>query len=243
LFAANKSLAIWRDGQGKSVCGYSSWRDQRVRTSASREETISRVNLRSLLERSPFDRQDRSTAEVVLSILRTVGHPIRLNDLITAACGHQSGESETISIDALNEAENTALSSVQDTADMLETRHLLKLLFEEIQKLNAAQRKSLLLHMTDSHGYSIEWFLFTETATKEQLAALLEVSLDQFRELLWSIANDRQPDWETAGNRLGKGHEHSESGPRSFGKTSQRILRKSEKVENQMVEKDDLSRL
>jgi len=59
----------------------------------------------------------------------------------------------------------------------MERRLLLHRLFEEIQRLSAEQRNALLLNMTDSHGYSIEWFLFANIATDDQLAALLEVSV------------------------------------------------------------------
>jgi Mn-dependent DtxR family transcriptional regulator len=38
--------------------------------------------------------------------------------------------------------------------------------------------------MTDSYGFGIEWFLFTKIATEEHLARLLEVSIEQFREML-----------------------------------------------------------
>ena len=38
--------------------------------------------------------------------------------------------------------------------------------------------------MTDSYGFGIEWFLFTKIATEEHLARLLEVSIEQFRQLL-----------------------------------------------------------
>jgi len=46
------------------------------------------------------------------------------------------------------------------------------------------QRKSLLLNMTDSYGYGIEWFLFAKITSEERLASLLELSIEQFRELL-----------------------------------------------------------
>src|SRR6185295_2785231 len=66
----------------------------------------------------------------------------------------------------------------------LDNRRLLNGLFSEIQHLRLEQRKSLLLNMTDSYGYGIEWFLFTKIATEEHLARLLEVSIEQFRKLL-----------------------------------------------------------
>src|SRR5207247_4392931 len=69
----------------------------------------------------------------------------------------------------------------------LDNQRLLKRLFAEIQNLRVEQRKSLLLNMSDSYGYGIEWFLFTQIATEERLASLLEVTIEQFRALLNSL--------------------------------------------------------
>src|SRR5258705_11259344 len=77
-------------------------------------------------------------------------------------------------------------SSVELTlsADSGENHRLLKRLFAEIQKLEIEQRRALLLNMTDSYGYSIEWFLFTRIATEAELADLLGLSVEEFKRLL-----------------------------------------------------------
>ena len=66
----------------------------------------------------------------------------------------------------------------------MENQRLLNRLFTEIGTLRIEQRKSLLLNMSDSYGFGIEWFLFTRIATEEHLASLLEVSIEQFRKML-----------------------------------------------------------
>src|SRR5262249_59092658 len=82
-----------------------------------------------------------------------------------------------------NESIDT-LQNVTPPEDLPEKRRLLHRLLLEIQKLDINQRRALLLNMTDSYGYSIEWFLFTKIATEDQLADLVGVSIDEFRGLL-----------------------------------------------------------
>ncbi len=189
LFAADENLAIWKDEQGKTVCGYSIWQNREVLTIASKENLSSAAKVQSAIDAMPFDRNERSTAELVLFILKSMDCPVRLSDLVTAVCGRQGGASdETVSIDAVKEMDNVRLSSVQDPGDRLEARRLLELLIEEIKKLSVTQRKSLLLNMADNQGHGMDWFLVAEIATQEQLAALLEVSVSEVRGLL-----DRTP--------------------------------------------------
>jgi hypothetical protein len=92
---------------------------------------------------------------------------------------------QTISIDDQHFVQSTPLISLPpDIVGLVDNQRLLHRLFAEIQQLRVEQRKSLLLNMTDSYGYGIEWFLFTKIATEEHLATLLEVSIEQFRKLL-----------------------------------------------------------
>jgi hypothetical protein len=53
--------------------------------------------------------------------------------------------------------------------------------------------------MTDSYGFSIEWFVFTGIATEAQLAKLLEISTDEFKLLL----NDLPMTDKEIANQLG----------------------------------------
>jgi hypothetical protein len=83
-----------------------------------------------------------------------------------------------------NNSIDTLHSITRPPEDLPEKRRLLHRLLLEIQKLDINQRRALLLNMTDSYGYSIEWFLFTKIATEVELANLLDVSIDEFKELL-----------------------------------------------------------
>ena len=236
LITGNESLAIWKGGQGKAVCGYLAWRDKETIATALIDE------IQILVERSPSGDREKSTAEIVLSILDQAGHPIRLSDLVTAACGYLTSEVETVSMEIVDD-ESAGLSTVQDAGHVLEARRLLEALFEEIQKLNAAQRRSFLLNMTDSHGYSVEWFLFTGLATEEQLADLLEVSLDEFRELLDRLPMRDREIGKLLGFDSAKVTNIRKAVRDRLERRRSAFFGKTRKLTKRMVEKDDLSRL
>lgn len=182
LFRVNTSLAIWKDAEGKTVCGYESWRP-RTKTAPAGDASS---QLRFEFESQVGSKRKRNTAELILLVLDNIGHPITLDELVdlinVAAEGVQI---QTISIDDKHYVQASQLVTFQpDIIAGRENQLLLHRLFGEIQKLRIEQRKSLLLNMTDSYGFGIEWFIFTEIATEERLAQLLEVTIDQFRKLL-----------------------------------------------------------
>lgn len=93
-----------------------------------------------------------------------------------------------VSIDEKHYVQASPLvTSAPDYAATIDNHRLLQRLLGEIQKLNTEQRKSLLLNMTDCFGYGIEWFLFTQIATEELLANLLQRSVADFRRLLTQL--------------------------------------------------------
>jgi len=185
LFAANKDLLIWKDGQNDPLCGFVSWRAEESGSSTVGNEYTPQSELTSLTEELPALAQKRNTAEVVLLVLTRIGRPIRLHDLIDLA-GHLV-EAQPISFDETLSDHSTQSVSQLDPLTAIETRLLLERLFREIQKLGVQQRKSLLLNMTDSYGYSIEWFLFTKIATERELSNLLQIPVDQFKLLLGDL--------------------------------------------------------
>ena len=176
LFAANNDLGIWKDTQSETVSGYIAWRTDEKQSGASRYP--SPAELSAALAEARFKSRKTNTAELILLLLNNVHGPIRFKDLIEAI-------SEIVFAQPLNWHEvNDPFTQFDQAVDIDENRRLVERLFAEIQKLGIEQRKSLLLNMTDSYGYSIEWFAFTGIATEAQLAELLQVSVDEFRRLL-----------------------------------------------------------
>lgn len=183
LFSANKELIIWKDSRNNSICGYRSWRRNEAKSLEVQRTYPTEAELFFLTHESVAESGRRNTAEIVLFVLNKIGRPLKLNDLFNITSPFV--EARTIALNESRYEHAVPTLAVQwEPLTALENRRLLERLFTEIQKLTVEQRKSLLLNMTNSYGYSIEWFLFTRIATEEQLADLLEISVDGFRRLL-----------------------------------------------------------
>ena len=181
LIAANPDLATWKDNEGGLVCGYKIWR------SAHADVTPLPSQLKLDFDSADFrPSQRRNTAELILLVLKNVGRPIKFDEFVDLVNIASTGvQVQTISIDDEHYVQSGPLVTYQpDVITGLDNQRLLNRLFTEIETLRVEQRKSLLLNMTDSYGFGIEWFLFTKIATEEHLARLLEVSIEQFRQLL-----------------------------------------------------------
>lgn len=185
LIAANTDLETWKDNQGKLVCGYRAWRSEMTKVDPVGPSQM-KLDFRS--ERAS-DTNKPNTAELILLVLNNVGRPIGLDELIDLVNIAVAGvQVQTISIEDKHYVQSSPLAIYQpDIVAYVDNQRLLYRLFSEIQNLRAEQRKSLLLSMGDSFGYGIEWFLFTEIATEEHLAMLLEISIEEFRTLLTSL--------------------------------------------------------
>ena len=178
LFAANNDLSIWRDRQQELICGYLSARTRETQFSA--KGYPSSAELAKAMAEARFDSLNKNTAELILLVLNRIQGPIKFKDLVEVISDLAFGQRVyTDEVDYL-----PSIMPVGESVEADENRRLLERLFAEIQKLGIEQRKSLLLNMTDSYGYSIEWFAFTGIATEAQLADLLQVSVDEFRQLL-----------------------------------------------------------
>ena len=185
LFAANSQLDIWKDSESNLVCGYQVWHRNELGSSDRTQNQYATQSERSLIaEELRLDRRKRNTAELILLLLDKVRKPIKLKDLVDLIDGLRppgpANLHETNPAQEFPTAENEPTLAI----GTVKTRRLLERLFAEIHKLGIEQRKSLLLNMTDSYGFSIEWFVFTGIATEAQLAKLLEISTDEFKLLL-----------------------------------------------------------
>lgn len=181
LMQANSELAIWKDNDDSTVCGYAAWRSNKVGTASIPAQ------MKLDFQTTQFEQgQKRNTAELILLVLNNVARPIKFDQFVDLVNIASAGvQVQTISIDDEHYVQSSPLVSYQpDFIAGVENQRLLNRLFAEIETLRVEQRKSLLLNMSDSYGFGIEWFLFTKIATEEHLARLLEVSIDQFRRML-----------------------------------------------------------
>jgi RNA polymerase sigma factor (sigma-70 family) len=184
LISVNPNLASWDDSEGHIVYGYAVWQPKKV---SSTPKAPSSAQLKLDFQSQEFEQsQKRNTAELILLVLDNIGHPVRLDELVDLVnIAAQGVQVQTISIDDKYYVQSSPLVVVQpDFIAAHENQRLLHRLFAEIQDLHLDQRKSLLLNMSDSYGFGIEWFIFTKIATEEHLAQLLELTIEQFKNLL-----------------------------------------------------------
>jgi len=181
LLTGNNDLAIWKDDRNVTVCGRMEWRRGKSKTTV----LPSRNELLSLADQLRATSPARNTAELILLLFDRTGQPVRVGDLVSVTLDCQRKDTQLLANDSTEQGARSALTAVRDTPlVVVETKQLLERLFAEIQKLSAVQRKALLLNMSDRQGDGIEWFLFAKIASEEELAALLEVSVSEFQQLL-----------------------------------------------------------
>ena len=181
LFAANKEVLIWEDWDRNLVCGYVDWRRDETKSPTRHNEYPNSSEVLLTVTEVLVEPRKINTGQLILQVLEKVKRPIKLKDLVglilEVTAAQHPHRVEFDSEPRVSKVERTFL-------DPRENRLLLKRLFAEMQKLEIQQRQALLLNMTDSYGYSIEWFLFTGIASEEELANLLDLSIDEFKRLL-----------------------------------------------------------
>ena len=178
LIGANNDLSVWKDSQQELICGYIKQRTDELQYRRNKYATPDELS--SALAEARFDSRKKNTAELILLVLNKIQRPVKLKDLVQVI--NEIALLRSANVDEAEYLRSITLVEASVNAD--ENRRLLERLFSEIQKLGIEQRKSLLLNMSDSYGYSIEWFAFTGIATEAQLAELLQVSVKEFRGLL-----------------------------------------------------------
>lgn len=181
LFAANTDLSIWEDNEKELMCGYVAWRSDKL-GSLNRSYSLTPFELSASANEIRASSNKRNTAELILLTLQKLQRPIRLKNLVGLISEITLGQQ--LYTDEVNYVPNASEIDLTLYGDSAENRRLLERLFAEIKKLEIGQRRALLLNMTDSYGYSVEWFLFTRIATEAELADLLGLSVDEFKLLL-----------------------------------------------------------
>ena len=179
-----KGFAVWQSEKGRSLCGFSPWRDQNLPTC-----TPSRTNqLRddpALRERIGVERclENENLAELLKVIFKWVGAPVEVDDLVKLVS--DLWPSPVSFGDSQESRPLTELPDQQPSpATRIEYRQYLKRLWEELCQLPPSQRSALLLHASDPNGNSMAVLLaHTQVATIDQVAEALGLAVDEFAEL------------------------------------------------------------
>jgi hypothetical protein len=192
LLNAHPDFAIWKrsDEKGRNdwVCGFAQW--QGVKLTSKAADWVQRFyeNPGDITE-SLSEGQDIHLMELddlLAAIFNQVGEPISAEDLvgiISDIKGVKDLPSVSFDSDEGDLAEGLSDSRVRiDT--ILEMREPLKLVWEAIRQLPREEFRVYILYASDTSGEDlITLFLAAKIVTESEIAQLLEISIDQFRDL------------------------------------------------------------
>jgi RNA polymerase sigma factor (sigma-70 family) len=183
LLSHDATFALWTNEASGLICGFAQWRDkgaaspqrpfEKIRQDPV--EWIQTVGLASV----GIDRAQLSN--LLSALFQSCGSPIKLDDLvnIVADICHEKDQPDE-PLDTMTQLAAPTL----DFEIMLEQKHLLALLWQEVCELPRRQRLALLLNFKDARGQDLVSLLpYTRTATIEQIAEAIDFPLVEFLRL------------------------------------------------------------
>ncbi len=193
LLHAHPDFAIWRtkDESNRSdwICGFDSW--QEVKNTSKATDWLHQFyeSPGAVIDRlaQGADIQLMELDDLVAAILNQVGEPIGLDDLVTVIAdikGIKDLPAISFDSDEQDLAQNLSDSRVRiDT--ILEMREPLKMIWEALRQLPRDEFKVYMLYAQDTAGEDlITLFLAAKIVTASQIADQLDLSMDQFQDLL-----------------------------------------------------------
>lgn len=190
LLTHHESFALWGDDGEEWLCGFTAWRDRRMRAAeAGRLEPLR--DPRAGAERLGLagrNLQLINTAELLAAVFKHLDAPVELDALVTLVADLQ-GVKDLPPPDAAEdeEGDDAAALLVDPRADVgreVELRIYVAQLWEEICQLPLKQRAALLLNLKGaSAADAITLFPLTGAASIRQIAAALEIEAEEFAAL------------------------------------------------------------
>jgi len=183
LLSHDAAFALWTNESVGLIGGLPQWRDKPAFTPQSffekiRQDPVEWINTNGL----PSVGTDRAQLSSLLNALfESCGSPIRLDDLvnIVADICHEKDQPD----ESLDTVLNLAAPAL-DLETVLDQKQMLSLLWQEVRQLPHRQRLALLLNFRDARGQDLVGLLpYTRTATIEQIAETIDLSLEKFLEL------------------------------------------------------------
>jgi DNA-directed RNA polymerase specialized sigma24 family protein len=176
LLTRQRGLALWEDKDGKQVCGFEVWRQQK------RSSVV--LDVERLPGHVQTLRGARELAGAVAAIFNHAGSSIEFDELVSVIAAIQGISDQPIeSLDA-DEDTHPPGATQPDQPWRMEKRMFLQRLWEELQQLPLNQRAALLLNLKDASGFGcITLFPATGIATVRQLAEALQISAENFAEV------------------------------------------------------------
>ncbi|MCP9494826.1 MAG: hypothetical protein MSG64_10265 [Pyrinomonadaceae bacterium MAG19_C2-C3] len=201
LLKRHPALGLWRNAAGLFVAGFEEWLKQDA------VKALSAARLKRLVEDSSAAAggeilhatwREMPLVEMVIRLFDLAEQPVAFNALVSIVAELRGVEDmpgkhgESIKeIEQRRDAEQRRSDAEQSATEHLDRREMLRRVWQEIIQLPFNQRTAYLLHFRESRGHAdITTFLFTRTASIEQIAQALEMSLEELSELWGSLPLD-----------------------------------------------------
>ena len=183
LLSHDAAFALWSNETAGLIGGLAQWRDKPASTPPSffekiRQDPVEWINATGL----PSIGTDRAQLSSLLSALfQSCGSPIRLDDVVNIVA--DICREKDLPDESLDTVLNLAAPALEFET-VLDQKHTLSLLWQEIRQLPYRQRLALLLNFRDARGQDLVSLLpYTRIATIEQIAEAIDFSLEKFLEL------------------------------------------------------------
>lgn len=183
LLSHDAAFALWSNEESGLIGGYAEWCDKAASTPQSFFEKI-RQNPVEWIQSVRLTRVGTNRAQLsslLNALFQSCGTPVRLDDLVNIVvdiCREKDQPDEP-----LDKAMNVVAPTL-DFETVLDQKHMLSLLWQEVCQLPRRQRLALLLNFRDAHGQDLVSLLpYTRTATIEQIAEAMEFPLQEFLQL------------------------------------------------------------
>lgn len=184
-----KAFALWRGETGRLIGGFAPWKDE------GRAFTRTRAYQQLLDDPREFahaklpreDVQSMGRAQLLEAILRGVGGPVELDDLVKVIAVLQEAKATTTRSGVSGLPDEDYVDPVEEfpattptPLESLQSKSDLQLIWEDLRRLTLEQRRVLLLQA--QHDV-IEILLRAGVARIQDIAALLELPVEEVEEL------------------------------------------------------------
>lgn len=188
VLSHHSDFAIWKPDQREWLCGFVSWRNQRLSRRSSDRLLRLRADPRSINYSSQSAPRERNPLLVIKAIFDFLGAPLALDDLVDIV-GDIIGETDKTEYVELNEQSEAAggetwLNTEDLLTERIDKQTYLRQVWEEICELPSEQRTALLLNLKDREGSDITIvFVSSGAATISEMAGTLNLSIEEFLSL------------------------------------------------------------
>jgi hypothetical protein len=193
LLEHHPALALWQSRDGLFLAGLAGWRDQdhampggQFRKLVGDSDELTRVGLTdTVVARLPL-------AELLSALFALAGQPVAFSALVAIVAEVRGVRHQPdVPNDAPGDAAREYGGEPMNMPATLEHRELLRRAWVEIRQLPPRQRAAYLLNFKEAQGHAdITTFLFTRTTSPEELAAALDMPLEELAELWHALPLD-----------------------------------------------------